>query len=75
MRLAFWERGEGNIIEYIAYGFEVSIIREDTDFTYTVSILQPKKRVQLEKGFKTYEKAKAFAQKWVNNELGVKYEN
>ena len=74
MRLAFWEKGEGNIIEYIAYGFEVSIIREDTDFTYTVSILQPKKRVQLEKGFKTYEGAKAFAQKWVNKELGVKDE-
>ena len=72
MKLAFWEKGEGNIIEYIAYGFEVSIIREDTDFTYTVSILQPKKRVQLEKGFKTFWAAKNFAQAWVNKELGVK---
>ena len=74
MRLAFWEKGEGNIIEHIAFGFEVSIIKDETDDTYTVSILQPKKRIWQEKGFRNYQVAKKFAQEWVNKELGVKDE-
>ena len=74
MRQVFWEKGEGNIIEHIAFGFEVSIIKDETDDTYTVSILQPKKRIWQEKGFRNYQAAKNFAQEWVNKEIGIKDE-
>lgn len=63
-----WIKGEEPIIESLEFGFKVSIIK-DTDKTFTVSILEPDKRVRLEKGFMYYESAKDYANEWIRNAL------
>ena len=63
-----WVKGEEPIIETFKFGFSVSIIK-DTDKTFTVSILEPDKRVRMEKGFKYYASAKDYAEEWINSTL------
>ena len=63
-----WIKGEDPIIETLDFGFTLSIIKDD-DGTYSLSILEPNKRVRMEKGFKYYVSAKYFATEWIRNTL------
>ena len=63
-----WIKGEDPIIETLEFGFTLSIIKDD-DGTFTLSILEPNKRVRMEKGFKYYVSAKDFATEWIRNTL------
>lgn len=63
-----WLKGEEPIIESFEFGFKVSIIK-DTDGTYSLSILEPNKRVRMEKDFKYYASAKEYAEEWINSTL------